>query len=69
MIDDFDPSKAERHVRELANAAPVFTLSVRRPESLDAWFDWVRDSIQSLREGQPLNPKIQPEGAAVHTGS
>ena len=34
VIDDFDPAKAERHVRELANPAPVFRLSVRRAETL-----------------------------------
>ena len=68
MIDDFDPAKAERHVRELANAAPVLNLSVRRPETLAAWLDWLRESVEALREGRSLSPKIQPEGAAVlHT--
>lgn len=69
MIDDFDTAKAERHVRELANAAPVMCLSVRRPETLAPWFDWLRGSIATLRDGQVMTPKVQPEGAAVHTGS
>ena len=69
MIDDFDTAKAERHVRELANAAPVICLSVRRPETLAPWFDWLRQSIATLRDGQVMTPKVQPEGAAVHTGS
>jgi len=69
MIDDFDTAKAERHVRELANAAPVMCLSVRRPETLEGWFGWLRESVASLKGGQAMNPKIQAEGAAVHTGS
>ena len=69
VIDDFDPAKAERHVRELANPAPVISLSVRRPDSLGAWYDWLRESLAALREGQSMNPRTQPEGAAVHAGS
>jgi hydrogenase nickel incorporation protein HypB len=69
MIDDFDPAKAERHVRELANPAPVHRLSVRRPETLAPWLDWLRAQVAALRDGRPLNPRVQPEGAAVHLGS
>ena len=69
MIDDFDPVKAERHVRELANAAPVLNLSVRRPETLETWLDWLRDSVEALRAGHSLSPKVQQEGVAVHAGS
>ena len=66
VIDDFDPARAERHVRELANAAPVHTLSVRRPETLAPWLDWLRARVDALRAGDSLQPKIQAEGAARH---
>mgnify|MGYP001827022237 FL=1 len=69
MIDDFDTSKAERHVRELANPADVLTLSVRRPDSLEGWFDWLRKSLAAHRSGEKMNPRIQPDGAALHHGS
>ena len=67
MIDDFDSEKAERHVRELANAAPVLRLSVRRPESLGPWLDWLRESVRALKAGGAMNPNIQPEGVEAHT--
>jgi hydrogenase nickel incorporation protein HypB len=69
VIDDFDPDRAERFVRELANPAPVVSLSARRPDSLGPWFDWLRERITALRDGQDMNPQVQPEGAALHLGS
>lgn len=69
MIDDFDPGRAERHVRELANPAPVLTLSVKRPESLVPWFDWLRESVAALNDGREMNPRVQPEGVTLHAGS
>ena len=69
VIDDFDPAKAERHVRELANPAPVFRLSVRRAETLAPWLDWLREQVVAVREGRAPGPYVQPEGAALHLGS
>ena len=69
VIDDFDPAKAERHVRELANPAPVFRLSVRRAETLAPWLDWLREQVGAVREGRVPSPHVQPEGAALHLGS
>jgi hydrogenase nickel incorporation protein HypB len=66
MIDDFDTGKAERHVRELANPAPVLTLSVRRPQSLENWLGWLRQMLQARRRGESLSPTIQPDGASLH---
>jgi hydrogenase nickel incorporation protein HypB len=68
VIDDFDPARAERHVRELANPAPVQALSVRRPDSLQAWFDWLRAAVAARRSGTAMAPRIQPDGAALHAG-
>jgi len=69
MMDDFDPVKAERHVRELANPADVLTVSVRRPGSLHKWFDWLRTAVESRRSGAEQVPKTQAEGAALHPRS
>ena len=66
MVDDFDPARAERYLRELANPAEVLTVSVRRPDSLEAWFDWLRRTVAAHRDGQELYPRTQPEGAALH---
>jgi len=69
MIDDFDTEKAERHVRELANPAPVLKLSVRRPQSLEGWLDWLRQMLASRKQGVALSPKIQQDGATLHVTS
>ena len=66
FIDDFDVGKAQRHVRELANPAPVLTLSSRRPPSLSAWLDWLQQMLELRRQGQKLTPKIQADGASLH---
>jgi hydrogenase nickel incorporation protein HypB len=66
LIDDFDPAKAARHVRELANPAEVLTVSARRPDSLRPWFDWLRAMLQARRAGAALRPRAQADGAALH---
>jgi hydrogenase nickel incorporation protein HypB len=66
VIDDFDPAKAARHVRELANPAEVLALSTRRPGSLQPWFDWLRAMLQARRAGAALRPRTQADGAALH---
>jgi hydrogenase nickel incorporation protein HypB len=67
MIDDFDPGKAARHVRELANPAEVLTVSVRRAGSLQPWFDWLRATLAAHRAGVALNPRTQPDSAALNS--
>ena len=41
VLGDFDPSYAERCVRELANTAPLMTLSSRSGEGMDQWLAWL----------------------------
>jgi hydrogenase nickel incorporation protein HypB len=48
-MEDFDASRAERCVRELANAAPVRALSARKGTGLEAWFDWLHAELGSVR--------------------
>ena len=66
VIDDFDPAKAEKHLRELASPAKVLTLSVRRPDSLSPWLEWLRDQLARRKAGQLLRPQMQADGAALH---
>jgi hydrogenase nickel incorporation protein HypB len=68
MMDDFDPAKAARHVRELANPAEVLTVSVRRPDTLQAWFDWLRTALEARRSGAAQIPRVQADGSALHLG-
>jgi len=62
VLDDFDTAKAERHLRELANPAKVMTLSARRSQTLEAWLDWLRQSVEARRSGKEMNPSMQPDG-------
>jgi hydrogenase nickel incorporation protein HypB len=50
-MDDFDPARAERCLRELASAAPVHSLSARKGTNLWPWLAWVRRELASVREG------------------
>lgn len=72
VLDDFDPERATRCLRELANPAPVFNLSARKGLGLDAWLDWLRSEITAQRErrarSETLRPATQPDGAALHAG-
>ncbi|TCS71723.1 hydrogenase nickel incorporation protein HypB [Sulfuritortus calidifontis] len=71
VLDDFDPAKAEAHLRELANPAPVFRLSAKKGEGLAAWLAWLREQLTAQRarvaQGRTRLPKIQPDGVRLHT--
>jgi hydrogenase nickel incorporation protein HypB len=70
-LDDFDPARAEQHLRQLANPAPALRLSAKKKLGLGAWFSWLRQEVAQQREraqqGQTLRPAIQPDGARLHT--
>jgi hydrogenase nickel incorporation protein HypB len=70
VLDDFLPEKAERHLRELASTAPVFTLSARNGEGMDAWLGWLRAehaaAVERVARGETLRPAIQPDGQRLH---
>jgi len=48
-VGDFEPSRAERCVRELANSAPFLTLSVRSGVGMQAWLHWLRAELNAQR--------------------
>lgn len=70
VLDDFDPGRAENHLRNLANAAPVLQLSARNGEGLEAWLAWLDARIAELAaaraQGNSLQPRMQPDGAQLH---
>jgi len=71
VLDDFDPARAEHHLRHLASEAPVFALSARRGLGMDAWFEWLRGEVAAQRrrvaEGRTATPKVQPDGQLAHS--
>jgi len=66
FLDDFDPPSAERAVRDLANAAPVISLSARKAINLDAWEAWLRAEVAAIRSSQ--NATTEPHGGTHHHG-
>lgn len=48
VLGDFDPAKAEAHVRALANAAPVLSVSSRRQTTLVSWLNWLDEQRSQL---------------------
>jgi len=50
VLGDFDPGKAERHLRDLANPAPVFNISTRTDDGLIEWCGWLENKLALHRE-------------------
>ena len=70
VLDDFAPNKAERHLRELASTAPVFTLSAKSGDGMASWFDWLHAQHDAIAErvasGETVRPAVQPDGQLLH---
>jgi hydrogenase nickel incorporation protein HypB len=70
FLDDFDPARSERHVRNLASPAPVMHLSARRGPGMEAWLDWLRQQLATQRSrvsaGTTRRPAIQTDGQRLH---
>ena len=49
LLDDFDVARAEKHLRNLASAAPLMQLSARKGLGMQAWLDWLRSALQQQR--------------------
>jgi hydrogenase nickel incorporation protein HypB len=70
VIDEFAPERATRAFRDLANPAPVLTISAKTGAGLEAWLAWLRWEVAAQKAraaaGETARPKVQPEGAALH---
>jgi hydrogenase nickel incorporation protein HypB len=73
VLGDFDPERAASYVRQLANPAPLLTLSARNGLGMKAWFDWILDQISLHRRrlvvGKTDRPKVQPDGVTLHVAT
>lgn len=50
VLGDFDPEKACACLRQLANPAPVLTLSARNGVGMQGWIDWLREQLDQHRQ-------------------
>jgi hydrogenase nickel incorporation protein HypB len=72
VLDDFDPSRAEQSLRNLASRVPFQPIAARAGrEQLAPWLDWLRSEVgaqrKRLRNGATARPRVQPDGARLHT--
>jgi hydrogenase nickel incorporation protein HypB len=70
VIPEFSVDRVRGHVRALASAAPLITLSAKTGDGMASWLAWLRAEVdaqaQRVREGRSIRAKTQPEGARLH---
>lgn len=54
---DFDLSRAKHFARKLNSNLPIFDISCRTGEGINAWYDWLREMRRQKKEGQLLEQK------------
>ena len=73
VLDDFDCDRAQHHLRELANPAPVLELSARKAIHINQWIGWLKIQLREYRlaceAGKTVKPRLQPDGARLHQPS
>lgn len=71
FLDDFEPDKAERCLRNLASQVPVIQVSARKDEGLDIWLNWLQSEIQKHRQRilnhETIKPNVQKDGQWLHS--
>ncbi|NVZ10032.1 hydrogenase nickel incorporation protein HypB [Allochromatium humboldtianum] len=60
LMPEFDPERAERHLRALASTAPFESVSARSHADLEPWLHWLRDELQAQRTRLELGRTIRP---------
>ena len=51
VLGDFDPARAEDHLRRLGSAVPVLPLSARTGDGVEAWCRWLETVLDTRRTG------------------
>lgn len=59
-FDDFSPSRAEGNVRDVGSPAPLFDISVRRPDGIKPWLVWLEQHIEMRRSNTLSRPRSAP---------
>jgi len=49
VLDDFNPERAESCLRNLANAAPMISVSAKSGDGLNDWLQWLREAVDEVR--------------------
>ena len=62
VLDDFNPQRAEQHLRNLASAAPLIHTSAKSGDGMESWLQWLREAVGEHR----LALKASPPTRAHH---
>jgi hydrogenase nickel incorporation protein HypB len=69
-LTEFEPERAEHHLRHLATDAPFARTTTRDRTGIEPWLAWLRAEAETQTErrvrGETARPAIQPDGAHVH---
>ncbi len=69
-LTEFDPERAEHHLRHLATEAPFPRTTTRDRAGIEPWLAWLRSEAETQTErrarGETARPTIQPDGAHLH---
>jgi len=59
-LDDFEPARAEAHLRNLASSAPMLPLSARRGMGMEQWLNWLRAQLAVHKRRSIIRPQHSP---------
>ena len=69
VLDDFDPHQAETYLRQLANPAPIISLSAKKGDGMTSWLEWLRQELMTYRQQvqqQTIRPTMQSNRLHSH---
>lgn len=61
VLDDFDPARAIQALRNLANPAPVLSVSAKSGAGMAPWYAWLRDTLQHYRAVLERGEEVLPQ--------
>ena len=71
VISEFNPEYAISNLRNLANIAPVYSISSKTGAGMQAWIDWLQEQIATQRHriatGDTARPGTLSAGTRSHT--
>lgn len=73
LLEDFDPGRAERYLRQLANPAPMLQIAAGKRLRIDDWLAWLREALLEqrahIRQGETQRPAALTEGMRLRGGA
>lgn len=65
-LPEFEPSRAVRALESISAEVSMVPISIRDPDSLRPWFEWLEQTITDVRTTQRPSVSTQPHGEHAH---